>query len=128
MVPSMFSIEGALSHLLKCESGSSRFQPGEGHSRGLLRAYEPSDGTFSSTTAHTSPPTCAHRTFAGNIIQQEAQQSSSHSSETPVLQGATRWFFQTTFKVFEAPCKMLQIFWVLLYTFKHQLILSCGTF
>ena len=22
---------------LKCESGSSRFQPGEGHSRGLLR-------------------------------------------------------------------------------------------
>ena len=26
------------------------FQPGEGSSRGLLRAYEPSDGTFSSTT------------------------------------------------------------------------------
>ena len=31
---------------LKCESGSSRFQPGEGPSRGLLRDYEPSDGTF----------------------------------------------------------------------------------
>ena len=26
-----------------CESGSSRFQPGEGPSRGLLRDYEPSD-------------------------------------------------------------------------------------
>ena len=33
----------------KCESGSSRFQPGEGPSRGLLRDYEHSDGTFSST-------------------------------------------------------------------------------
>ena len=30
----------------KCESGSSCFQPGEGPSRGLLRDYEPSDGTF----------------------------------------------------------------------------------
>ena len=29
---------------LKCESGSSHFQPGEGPSRGLLRDYEPSDG------------------------------------------------------------------------------------
>ena len=29
---------------LKCESGSSRFQPGEGPSRGLLRNYEPTDG------------------------------------------------------------------------------------
>ena len=29
---------------LKCESGSSRFQLGEGRSRGLLRDYEPSDG------------------------------------------------------------------------------------
>ena len=28
---------------------SSRFQPGEGPSRGLLRDYELSDGTFSST-------------------------------------------------------------------------------
>ena len=28
---------------LKCESGSSRFQPGEGPSRGLLRDYEPKD-------------------------------------------------------------------------------------
>ena len=28
----------------------SRFQPGEGPSRGLLRDYEPSDGTFSSTS------------------------------------------------------------------------------
>ena len=27
-------------------SGSSRFQPGEGPIRGLLPAYEPSDGTF----------------------------------------------------------------------------------
>ena len=26
--------------------GSSRFQPGEGPSRGLLREYEPSDGPF----------------------------------------------------------------------------------
>ena len=30
----------------------SRFQPGEGPSRGLLRDYEPSDGTFSSTTQY----------------------------------------------------------------------------
>ena len=29
--------------IIKCESGSSRFQPGEGPSRGLLRDYEPSD-------------------------------------------------------------------------------------
>ena len=29
---------------LKWESGSSRFQLGEGRSRGLLRDYEPSDG------------------------------------------------------------------------------------
>ena len=28
------------------------FQPGEGPNRGLLRDYEPSDGTFSSTNAH----------------------------------------------------------------------------
>ena len=34
----------------KCESTSRRFQPGEGPSRGLLRDYEPSDGTFSSTS------------------------------------------------------------------------------
>ena len=40
---------------LKCESGSSRFQPGEGPSRGLLRDYEHSDGTFSSTTGHPHP-------------------------------------------------------------------------
>ena len=39
---------------LKCESGSSCFQPGEGPSRGLLRAYEPSDGTFSSTSLNTA--------------------------------------------------------------------------
>ena len=31
---------------LKCESGSRRFQPGEGPSRGLLRDYETSDGPF----------------------------------------------------------------------------------
>ena len=31
------------------QRGSSRFQPGEGPSRGLLRDYEPSDGPFSST-------------------------------------------------------------------------------
>ena len=35
---------------LACESGSSRFQLGEGPGRGLLRDYEPSDGTFSSTS------------------------------------------------------------------------------
>ena len=29
---------------VKCESSSSRFQPGEGPSRGLFRDYEPSDG------------------------------------------------------------------------------------
>ena len=38
---------------------SSRFQPGEGPSRGLLRDYEPSDGTFSSTTGHWSPHSAA---------------------------------------------------------------------
>ena len=39
---------------LKCESGSSRFQPGEGPSRGPLRDYEPSDsdGAFWSTNSH----------------------------------------------------------------------------
>ena len=31
---------------------SSRFQPGEGPSRGLLRDYEPSDGTFRGTTEY----------------------------------------------------------------------------
>ena len=31
-------------------------QPGEGPSRGLLRAYELSDGTFSSTTEHVFTP------------------------------------------------------------------------
>ena len=31
----------------------SRFQPGEGPSRGLLRDYEPSDATFSSTIPQT---------------------------------------------------------------------------
>ena len=31
-------------YCLKCESGSSRFQLGEGPSRGLLRDYELSDG------------------------------------------------------------------------------------
>ena len=31
-------------------SSSSRFQPGEGPSGGLLRDYEPSDGTFWSTS------------------------------------------------------------------------------
>ena len=41
---------------LKCESGSSRFQPGEGPSRGLLRAYEPPDGTFSSTSGYNEDP------------------------------------------------------------------------
>ena len=30
--------------------GSSRFQPGEGPSRGLLCDFEPSDGTFWSTS------------------------------------------------------------------------------
>ena len=30
--------------------GQRLFQPGEGPSRGLLRAYKPSDGTFSSTS------------------------------------------------------------------------------
>ena len=38
-------------------SGSSRFQPGEGPSRGLLRAYELSDGTFSSTNHYYAPST-----------------------------------------------------------------------
>ena len=35
---------------MKAVVASSRFQPGEGPSRGLLRDYEPSDGTFSSTS------------------------------------------------------------------------------
>ena len=39
---------------LKCESGSSRFQPGEGPSRGLLRDYEPSDGLFWSTNTEAA--------------------------------------------------------------------------
>ena len=33
-----------MSLCLKCESGSSRFQLGEGPRRGLLRDYESSDG------------------------------------------------------------------------------------
>ena len=44
---------------MKCESGSSRIQPGEGPSRGLLRDYEPSDGTFSSTTEWCVSQNCA---------------------------------------------------------------------
>ena len=39
-----------VSTFIKYESGSSRFQPGEGPSRGLLIDYEPSDGTFWSTS------------------------------------------------------------------------------
>ena len=34
--------------ILKCESSSSRFQPGEGPRRGLLRDYEPSRGPYMS--------------------------------------------------------------------------------
>ena len=34
---------------------NGRFQPGEGPSRGLLRDYEPSDGTFWSTSGHRQP-------------------------------------------------------------------------
>ena len=41
-------------------SGSSRFQSGEGPSRGLLGDYEPSDGTFWSTTPHPSQPASRH--------------------------------------------------------------------
>ena len=33
-----------VSQCLKCKNGSSRFQPGEGPSRGLLRGYGPLDG------------------------------------------------------------------------------------
>ena len=36
------------------DRGSSRFQPGEGPSRGLLRDCEPSDGTFSSTSVQVA--------------------------------------------------------------------------
>ena len=57
---------------LKCESGSSRFQPGEGPSRGLLRDYEPSDGTFWSTTGEaelrlleTAPPSPPLQLYRG---------------------------------------------------------------
>ena len=41
---------------LKCESGSSSFQPGKGPSRGLLRDYEPLEGPFSSPTPLTHGP------------------------------------------------------------------------
>ena len=37
---------------VKCEGGSSRFQLGEGPSRGLLRDYEPLDGLFSSSNIY----------------------------------------------------------------------------
>ena len=40
---------------LKCESGSSHFQLGEGPSRGLLRDYEPSDGPSFQALALTQP-------------------------------------------------------------------------
>ena len=38
-----FHIERPWGQRLKCERGSSRFQPGEGPSKGLLRDYKPSD-------------------------------------------------------------------------------------
>ena len=47
---SRLRVNARLAQCLKCESGSSRFQPGEGPSRGpsrgLLCDYEPSDGPF----------------------------------------------------------------------------------
>ena len=52
----------------QCEIGSvtqlsygSRFQPGEGPSRGLLRDYKPSDGTFWSPTAHHFALNCGNQ-------------------------------------------------------------------
>ena len=41
-----WSLNMKLGLQLKGESGSSHFQPGKGHSSGLLRDYEPSDGPF----------------------------------------------------------------------------------
>ena len=53
-------------HFLWYCPGSSRFQPGEGPSRGLLRDYEPSDGTFSSTSPHSVLLAISIRTYGGN--------------------------------------------------------------
>ena len=44
-------VNARLASCLKCESGSSRFQPGEGPSRGLLRDYEPRMDFFEALVA-----------------------------------------------------------------------------
>ena len=49
---------------MKAVIGSSRFQPGEGPSRGLLRDYEPSDGPFLSTNVTHDQPSAS----AGSVL------------------------------------------------------------
>ena len=53
----------------KSESGSSRFQPGEGFSRGLLRDYEHSDGPFWSTTAEADTSHVKQRADSADIVR-----------------------------------------------------------
>ena len=66
--------------LSKCESGSSHFQPGEGPSRGLLRDYEPSDGTFSSTTEDAIAAAADTIAAAEEDIKEEADRSEDAQS------------------------------------------------
>ena len=48
-------------------TGSSCFQPGEGPSRGLLCDYEPSDGTFWSTTTQPAAAAVVGKKSAKNV-------------------------------------------------------------
>ena len=70
---------GVVTFSLKCESGSSRFQPGEGPSRGLLRDYEPSDGTFWSTNVHHTMSPQERRTWS------ESPHTSLSSHKSPLV-------------------------------------------
>ena len=67
---------------LKCESGSSRFQPGEGPSRGLLSDYEPFDGTFWSTSDHGEDGEYEEAVHDGEASRQVVQGFPSPGSQT----------------------------------------------
>ena len=60
---------------------SSPFQPGEGPSRGLLRDYEPSDGTFSSTRSQPRnwPKLIRHNEATDTFVAAEIGNSAAHS-------------------------------------------------
>ena len=61
-------VDPTVSHCLKCESGSSRFQPGEGPSRGLLRNCTTGCGTDVALYS-TEDSCCGDTVFSIHCIQ-----------------------------------------------------------